>query len=1107
MDMWRTYERIRHLAVDFAQEVRQATSVALNPTEFPRQMNKQMERVGKRLGVNWLFREQYPLAVGRADAVYSRLLLLYKTPGLLRGQLDHKHTHHAVQQLKDAILRLVQEQGHQRERFLGVAFDGYFFIFVRYQQGDWIIEAPMAVTAASSEQFLRLLFSLVSGRALIADNLVEDFGRQNGLAQQLIAALYRALQKHREDRPAWLFAQWKIFFGHPAGREAASGKLPHHSELHMVLKSMGLNPHQVDLSRFCFALHTYVAFLVENIARLVLEAYEGGRVEVPPLATTASLDGQGLRQQLTSWEQGDIYRQLGVKNFPEGNFFAWYLDAWNAELQEALRQVLGRLVHYNPFTLEEDPYSARDLFKKLYHCLLPRELRHDLGEFYTPDWLAERLLEHLDEPLFLMPKPGQRIPIGKKRLLDPACGSGTFLVLAARALKAHCRQARLDEADTLERILNSLAGLDRNPLAVRAAQVNLLLTIADLLPYRRRAVELPIYLADCILTPARKDFLGNPRLVLETVVGPLLLPWSVGNQTEIDRLRNLVQEDGTGQLALRGFIDRCLEEIPHFQADFPTQSLLQKWFERLQQLHRQGCHGLWAQVVQNALMPLGWEPFDYVVGNPPWINWEHLPQEYRYRTMPLWHQYGLFVHSGMDTILGKSKKDLSTLITYVAADRYLKPGGKLAFLIPQSVWKTSGAAQGFRRFQLGKDGQPLRLLRVEDLSQLQVFPGATTRTSIFVLQKAQTTRYPVPYIYWQKKIGAKGLHCDTSWKQVLHQTRRLHLKATPVDPEDPTSPWLTAQPKALQAIKKVLGKSDYRAYEGANSGGANAIYWLEKLAERPDGLWIVRNLTEGAKRHVEPIPVEIEPDLLYPLLRRRDIRRWHAHCSAYLLMTQDPQLRRGIDPQQLQTRWPKTWAYLKRHEPILRQRSAFQRYFTRKKNGTLIHTGPFYSMFGVGPYTFAPWKVVWARLGNRMEAAALSTAIPQETITFLPCSTQNEAYYLASLINSTPFQFAAYAYSQAGGKSFGTPSILEKIRLPRFDPHSLPHQHLENLSREAHRLAPAAYKGNEPAQKKLKVLEKQIDRLAAQLWNLTPEELREIRQSLNQLKGETSPKS
>ena len=46
-------------------------------------------------------------------------------------------------------------------------------------------------------------------------------------------------------------------------------------------------------------------------------------------------------------------------------------------------------------TLDVEPHTTRDLLKKLYQKLMPKELRHNLGEYYTPDWLAERLLNML----------------------------------------------------------------------------------------------------------------------------------------------------------------------------------------------------------------------------------------------------------------------------------------------------------------------------------------------------------------------------------------------------------------------------------------------------------------------------------------------------------------------------------------------------------------------------------------------------------------------------------------------------------------------------------------------------------------------------------------
>jgi len=1096
MDILERTEQIRKQSPRFAELVKAAAAQSRNEAEFERQINNEIERLSKWLGVNLLFYEQYTLIDGRADAVYNRLVIEYEKPGVLRDNLNHKQTAHAVEQVKTYIEGLAKAERHDRDRLLGVAFDGHYFIFVRYHQGRWNDEPPLAVNEASCERFLRALFSLASGRALIPQNLVEDFGNQNVLSQQVTAALYRALAQHPNGLTARLFEQWRLFFGETAGAEVAAGKVAHQSELRAFLKGMRLKPEDADMPRFFFALQTYFAFLVKNIARLVLQAYAAGSLGATPLTTVAGMRGEALRQELHKLENGDIFRALGLKNLLEGDFFAWYLHAWDEDVEAALSQVLSRLAEYNPVTVRDDPLLARDLLKKLYHYLLPREIRHDLGEFYTPDWLAERLLNQLGEPLFQLPKPGARIPTPNKRLLDPACGSGTFLILAARALKANCQQLGMAEADTLEIILNHIAGIDLNPLAVMAARVNLLLAIADLLPYRRREVELPIYLADSILTPVEgRQLFEQDRRILETAVGNLPVPAAVNTRAGLERLTDLLDEYVRGDFETAAFLARCHTELPNL--DSQDQATLRELFETLRNLHQQGLDGIWARVVKNAFMPLFLEPFDYVVGNPPWINWESLLPDYRQRVAPLWQRYDLFQHKGFDAILGKAKDDISALMTYVAADRYLKPEGKLAFVITQSVWKTAGAGQGFRRFRLGSNGTPLQVVHVDDLSQLQVFEGASTRTSVFVLRKGAPTRYPVPYTYWQKTSRGQGLDYDSTLEEVSAQTRRLQFQAAPVDKNDPTSAWLTARPRALTAIQKVLGKSAYQARAGVTTW-ANGVYWLERIADRPDGLWVVRNLTEGAKREVAQVTAEIEPDLLYPLLRGRDVRRWQAEPSDCILLTHLPDAKLNAIPvKDMQTRYPKTWAYLKRFEKELRQRSGFQRYFTRKQGSQVVETGPFYSIFNVGEYTFAPWKVVWGRMGNRIEAAVVSNAIPQETISFVACNSEDEAHYIAALINSVAFQCAAYSYSQAGGKSFGSPHILENICVRQFSSLDKNHQELSELSRRAH----AIRASNDPtAEAGLKEVEAAVDRAAARAWGLTDDELTALRASLKELK-------
>jgi hypothetical protein len=1091
-----TYDYLRRMAPALSQQFTQAAAQAHNEAELQTATGRHLEKLAEQLGIELTTRQEYTMASGRADAVYNRLVIEYEPPASLRPSLSHAHTQHAVQQVKDYIEGLAQAERRGRDRLLGLVFDGSYFIFVRYHADHFLVEEPLPVTPASTERFLRSLFSLSSGRALIPENLVEDFGSQNSDTQEVTRALYNALAGYTDDSTsltARLYAQWRLFFGEVAGYEAAGGQLAHRQELRAFARGMGLQPEATDAPRLFFAIHTYFSFLVKNIARLVLQAYAGGAFGATPLTTVANLQGEALRRELETLESGGIFHALGLKNLLEGDFFSWYLSAWDAALEDALRRTLGRLAEYNPVTVQDDPHSARDLLKKLYHYLLPREIRHDLGEFYTPDWLAGRLLTQLNEPLFQMPRPGDRIPTPNKRLLDPACGSGTFLVLAINALKANCFQSGLAEGDTLEVILNSVAGIDLNPLAVLSSRVNYLLAVADLLPYRRHEVEIPVYLADSILTPARGQGLWEQnRRVLDTAVGKLPVPDVIDSRPEMERLTTLLEEYVRGGFTPSVFLERCRRELADVAAHAESEPVLAELFQCLVDLHRQGLDSIWARVLKNAFMPLFLEPFDYVAGNPPWINWESLPPDYRAQSAPLWQEYGLFVHSGMETILGKGKKDLSTLMAYVVADRYLKDGGKLGFLITQSVWKTAGAGQGFRRFRLGQAGAHLRVLHVDDLSSLQVFEGATNRTSVFVLQKDQPTRYPVSYTIWQKTKPGR-LDYDSTLEEALEQTQRLNFQAVPVDAADPTSAWLTARRKALDIVRNILGQSDYSAHAGVYSGGANAVYWVEILAERPDGLVVVRNITEGSKQEVEQVTIEIEPDLLYPLVRPRDVSRWQAETSARILMVQDPKKRRGIDEGEVQSRWPKTWGYLKRFERVLLKRSS-------QAVRHLMEQGPFYSMFAVGDYTFAPWKVVWTRIGGEIAAAVISqNQLPQETLTLLPADSVTEAHYACAVVNSTPFQFAAHAYSQVGGKSFGSPHLLENIRVPRYDHANPVHQRLAALSQQAHALAPAAYAGDKAAQAQLRQVEDQVDQAAAELWGLTKEELREIHESLKEL--------
>jgi len=453
----------------------------------------------------------------------------------------------------------------------------------------------------------------------------------------------------------------------------------------------------------------------------------------------------------------------------------------------------------------------------------------------------------------------------------------------------------VNEADLLNAILNNVVGFDLNPLAVLTARVNYLLAIADLLPHRKGEVTVPVYLADSVRTPALGEtLLSEGAYEFPTAVGTFLIPPVLCTKERFDRFCNVLEESVRAQISPDAFVSRIERELAPPEWQQSDADLAREVYEQILSLHRQGMNGLWARLLKNNFAPLTVGQFDYIVGNPPWVNWEHLPDGYRQAIKPIWERYGLFPHGGMDTILGKGKKDISMLMTFTVMDALLKPSGKLSFVITQSVFKTAGAGQGFRRFQISKSSDkvvPLKVLHVDDMVSLQPFEGASNRTAVMVLEKGKPTTYPVPYTVWRKKKGSRFTY-DSTLEEVTNATVRLNFFAEPVNPSDPTSPWLTARPKALKAVRKVLGGSDYEAHAGAYTGGANAVYWVDIVYKRPDGLVVVRNITEGAKVKVDEVTETIEPDLLYPLLRGRDVQRWKAQPSAWILMVQDPEKRR-----------------------------------------------------------------------------------------------------------------------------------------------------------------------------------------------------------------------
>jgi hypothetical protein len=673
------------------------------------------------------------------------------------------------------------------------------------------------------EQFLMTLEKLTSKAALIPDNLIRDFaigvGARNALAANTVRAFYFALKDGYNERVKVFFEQWALQFAEVHG--AIENKK---FDSKTLFESYGFKKQEqkdFDFLAFFFALDTYYAVLMKLLAYQVVGFYTLKSIAGLPLAEWETLDSDALRGKLEELEEGGIFHQLGIRNFLEGDLLSWYLNDWSSDIERAIREIIARLNQYDPQTLELLPDETRDIFKRLYQFLVPKQIRHDLREYYTPDWLADRCLNQLGYG-------AKERDLLQMRLLDPGCGSGTFPILAIKRAREHARLNNISPTETLQLITRNIVGFDLNPLAVIAARTNYLLAIADLLPHRKGEVTIPIYLCDSINPPRAKE---QTSLFDAHETGIYTVPTSVGNfrlpntlvqpdrRDLIQKATNLLEECAKKQLPVEKFAQRAQAELK-----LDDLAVLSETYARLLDLEQKGINGIWVRIIKNAFAPLFMGEFDFIAGNPPWVNWEALPQEYREATAPLWQKYNLFEHTGLRARLGSAKDDISVLMTYVAIDQYLKDKGKLCFVITQAVFKTVGGGEGFRRFQLGKTGTPFKIIQVDDMVELQPFDSATNRTVVFVCQKGEKTQYPVEYSLWRKKEkGAIGI--DLSWEEVRQRTTVHQLKAQSIDGSQQGA-WISAKPRALHSIKNVVGNSVYSARAGAYNGGLSGAYWV-----------------------------------------------------------------------------------------------------------------------------------------------------------------------------------------------------------------------------------------------------------------------------------------
>jgi SAM-dependent methyltransferase len=507
--------------------------------------------------------------------------------------------------------------------------------------------------------------------------------------------------------------------------------------------------------------------------------------------------------------EGQFFKEQGIENFLEEDFFSW-IGRSNARKAgvSVVRWMFSLLQNYNLRELSED------VLKSLYQELVDPVARHDLGEYYTPDWLAHRIIHKLFES-----NP-------QASMLDPSCGSGTFLYLAIREKREMLR----DSVQTLHHILDSVCGVDIHPLAVIVAKTNYILALGNLLKKRRKGViTIPIYLADTVKLPERWAKTETADYEVTINGRPIFLPEPLlVNPTFYDQAIELIKEfarknkgRSISQVQFSNFLLAqhfpMTNNIQLITALFAIADVLKHFIDEDRDT-------IWAFILKNIYKPLFFKKkFDFVVGNPPWIAFRFMEPIYQvFLKRQITKDYNLL--KGRGELI--THLEVATLFLVRSADLFLKTGGSIAFVLPKSIF-SADQHDGLRKrtFNLSEDfTQNLHWREVWDCEE--IVPLFNVPACVLIADKSETKKieYPIRGQILSGKLSRKNASLTEAEKELTVENVQFYLH--------------TRGKRSFWSVGKNMGAKEVSYYIAKFAQGATIVprsFWFVQVKSTPLG--------------------------------------------------------------------------------------------------------------------------------------------------------------------------------------------------------------------------------------------------------------------------------
>jgi SAM-dependent methyltransferase len=751
-----------------------------------------------------------------------------------------------------------------------------------------------------------------------------------------------------------------------------------------------------------FVEHTLLVITAEIISHAVV-----GFNPADPSITAATITS------------GRLFAQAQIGGVVESDFFDWVTEVPGGD--RIVKDLARRLSRFAWDQVEHD------VMKVLYESVISAETRHRLGEYYTPDWLADQIVSAcVDDPL------GQRV-------LDASCGSGTFLFHAIRHYLNSAQAAGVGNAEAIQGVTSKVIGVDVHPVAVTLARVTYLLAIGltRLQSEDRPPFSVPVYLGDSLQWGQRSDLLTHDGLTVSTGEGDqlfadqLLFPDSLlADAGRFDRLVAILADKAANRPS-GSAVPSITATLRLFAVHTDDRPAVEQTFRTLCQLHDQGRDHIWGYYVRNLARPV-WlarkdNRVDVLVGNPPWLAYRYMTAAMQTGFRLMSEDRHLWAGASVAT-----NQDLSGLFVARCVELYLREGGRFGYVMP---WGALSRRQ-YAGFRAADYTTPTEFVRVAfdqpwDLHKVKPTFFPVPACVVFGRRATQPTALTQPAEGWAGRLPAGDPPSATAMQ---HLHRAQHDTASSAS--SAVSPYAARFSQGATVVPRVL-------------------FVVEDDRSSPFGAGAGRRAVRSARSSQEKPPWKNLPDLT-GVVERQFVHSLYVGDTVLPFRIRTPAM--AVVPWDGKRLLDGTYEGLDLYPGLAEWWRAAERLWNENRSSdrlTLVEQLDFRRKLTL-QFPAAPYRIVYSASGMYLAAAIVPDpiAIIEHALYWASASNLGEARYLTAILNSNALTTAVRPLQARG--AFG-PRHYDKyvwqVPIPIFDLANASHMGLVALAKRAEQVA------------------------------------------------------